>query len=567
MMRPQARRPLRQHKQWRIFLPLGLLICLAVSSVSLPSNVHTAVAQTGPWSPPEKISGELGGWFPDVAADDLGNVHVVFSASIPGLPGDDLTPSQLLARGRESGTGSVRLIQLLSSALYYSRLRDGRWTAPNDIALAWAGVALRSAILAEAGGRLHLVHKGVGHLQTDILERQLETSLGPEDLWYRAASANAAEQAGAWSRPIQITTGAQGYFSDLAVDLHGTLHVLWTETDKFGYGLYYRHSIDGGRTWTKRVPLDTEDPVWWYRADLEVDSRGRIHAVWEGVGPETQREWGLTAKATYAQSSDGGKSWLRVAFPQTHALAGPQQPTLGVDGSGTILIVYREPQSASISFMVSQDGRVWSEPQPLPGVRQGIARPYDTYDMVTDNVGHVHLALVAYPSGDNSLALLHLEWDGAGWAEPSVVATSPPFPEYPRLAVGQGNKLHLVWFNGDKATIDRTPLGIWYSTATTSAPPRQGVASRIEPPPVATSMPTETSPAREIPGADSSPIDGALWVEEPPPASLEEMRQNQLVPLIVALFAAGLSVPAAIAFPKLISEKRLWHRRPGHVRR
>jgi hypothetical protein len=90
--------------------------------------------------------------------------------------------------------------------------------------------------------------------------------------------------------------------------------------------------------------------------------------------------------------------------------------------------------------------------------------------MATDSAGHVHLVLVGYPGNAQVMSLLHSEWDGNDWLAPTTITNSPPYPEYPRIAIGKGNVLNVVWFAGDRAGIDRVPIGVWYSTARTSAP-------------------------------------------------------------------------------------------------
>jgi hypothetical protein len=140
------------------------------------------------------------------------------------------------------------------------------------------------------------------------------------------------------------------------------------------------------------------------------------------------------------------------------------------------LLVAREYGTDRINYVESADGVLWSQPRRLPGIKAGVARPYDMYDMVTDSAGHVHLVVVGYLAGSDAMRVLHTEWNGWSWSSPETITTSPPYPEYPRLALSQGNRLHVVWFGGDKPAIGRSPTGgIWYTTELTSAPQRLGL--------------------------------------------------------------------------------------------
>jgi hypothetical protein len=180
-------------------------------------------------------------------------------------------------------------------------------------------------------------------------------------------------------------------------------------------------------------------------------------------------------------------------------------------------MVFRRPDNNEILYQTSADGQSWSAPAALPGIVSGVARPYDTYDMVTDSAGHVHVVLVGYPSGSAAMSLIHSEWNGSQWLAPQVVTSGAPFPEYPKLAIGQGNKLHLIWFGGNRETIDRDGIGIWYSAATSSAPARSAVARAPAPAATPTVAADQTRTAAASSAARSpSAVSDPAAVEGPP---------------------------------------------------
>jgi hypothetical protein len=90
--------------------------------------------------------------------------------------------------------------------------------------------------------------------------------------------------------------------------------------------------------------------------------------------------------------------------------------------------------------------------------------------MATDSAGHIHVVMIAYSNVSTKMAVLHSEWDGSTWTVPDVIDESPPYPEYPRIAIGNGNQLHVAWFSGDDPSVNRRSVGIWYSHAATNAP-------------------------------------------------------------------------------------------------
>jgi hypothetical protein len=467
----------------------GRAACAVLLALALAFWPIGVSGDTSPWSSPVKISeGTQGGWFPTVAADPTGAIHVVWNGSVPGAKAGD-------APGRDNGAavGASRIATTdMTSALLYARWDGKTWTKPNDVGLAWRGVALRPALVADQNGQLHLLHNAIGRLEPDAY------TLIP-NIYHTVSPASSAERVQSWRESVKMTWGLS-YYSDVAIDSRGTLHAIWTEASAvqdsagrdLGYGIYYARSVDGGQTWSRRVPLDGQNSIWWYRLQLKVDARDRLHVVWETLDSEAPSGFGVTSAAYYAQSVDGGLTWYQTRLlddssaavpapaageaPAATPVAGavlalsPQQPCIGVTGDGRILLLYRQPTTNRILYRESADGRKWSTGRTLPGVRVGVGRPYDRYDAVTDSAGHVHVAVVGYATDITPQGLLHLEWNGQEWGPVSTISSSPPYPEFPRLAVTEGNRIHAVWFDGDVESVDRVPVGIWYSSATSSAP-------------------------------------------------------------------------------------------------
>jgi len=119
--------------------------------------------------------------------------------------------------------------------------------------------------------------------------------------------------------------------------------------------------------------------------------------------------------------------------------------------------------------------------------------------MATDSAGSVHLVLVGRTAQDQkSLSVLHLTWDGTAWSGPEAITTLlGDVPEWPRIAVGNGNQLHAVWFVRDAAHVwdpDNGRYQIWYARGTSSAPPVTPIA-RPTSTPVPQQTPTPTAMA------------------------------------------------------------------------
>ncbi len=86
--------------------------------------------------------------------------------------------------------------------------------------------------------------------------------------------------------PIKLSAYNQVEYCDLAVGTDGTLHAVFTErpaSDK-PLLLYYRSSLDDGKTWSTAIPLsEDESGVDASYARVLLDSNGRVYAVWKSI--------------------------------------------------------------------------------------------------------------------------------------------------------------------------------------------------------------------------------------------------------------------------------------------
>jgi ligand-binding sensor domain-containing protein len=164
---------------------------------ALAQSELPALAQETGWSTPVMISTNTRmSWFSDVAVDSWGQPHVVWNS------------------GRSVGQDVVDL-------LMYSTLADGEWLVPNDIAVtAYGGYTVRPAISVDSAGTLHVTFRG----NTTI--------------YYTNAPVSEAWNASAWlpRRRISGADSDSAYYSDVAVDEHGGIHVVWNEGVSSGLG-------------------------------------------------------------------------------------------------------------------------------------------------------------------------------------------------------------------------------------------------------------------------------------------------------------------------------------------
>lgn len=502
---------------------------------------HVALAQRSGWSRPFELSPPRpasqnsvpedqrygSSWFPDIAAAPDATLFVTWYSG-KALPVNE--------------GGSLDL-------LMYRELRDGRWSdAAEVIAPAVGGLTVRNTIVVARDGRLHAVYRqntNIVHASAPIAEARLAAS---------------------WSPPTKLSGFGASYYTALATDSKGNLHAFYSEAINDEPGeenlicpgcsdLFYRRSSDGGGTWSAPVNLSgTQEGE--NRPQVKVDQFDRIHVVWdEGIDWYAGR--GEPRAGVYRRSDDGGLTWsepvtfhlpqstlnqLRrareraeaaagrptpppagapTATPGPPAVEGPRhldavlQTTIGLDGQGNPIVVFRGAYLERIYSVVSSDGGdTWGEPAELPGL---VARPsdLDIYSMATDGAGTVHLLVPAHLPGVvlndpfAPVALWHLTWNGRNWVGREAVMQNELYPEYPKLIVTTGNQLHAVWFTRSREDLYKSEgarYRVWYSSRLTGAP-------AVAPLPLFTPVPTAPGAAVAEPTTLPTPVPTALPAE------------------------------------------------------
>jgi hypothetical protein len=298
--------------------------------------------------------------------------------------------------------------------------------------------------------------------------------------------------------------------------------------------IFYRHSTDGGRSWSIAVNLSSSF-AGSSKPRVHVGNEGSVYVTWE-EGEDWYLYGGYPIASMYVYSPDGGNTWTEPTVFSS-PLGAPQQITLGVGRSDDLVVVWRPstedplseprglPRPDRFYYQLSGDhGATWSEPQSIPGVIAKIWTPFslDGYDAATDSAGNVHLLVLGYRySLDEDLSLMHLVWNGSEWSRPSTIYTSSDPPEWPSIDVGAGNQVYATWFARDERHIHDSERGrykVWVSSYQASAPAQTPAPVAVSTPtPVLGGLdqvaPTPTSTPLPVIDPDSSGLPPGLYTE------------------------------------------------------
>jgi hypothetical protein len=358
-------------------------------------------AGTVQWNSPSRVPSpeSTSSWFPDLAVDSKGRVHLVWNESVHFNVTD----------------GDYSQIE----SVYYSMWDGQEWSLYNDLIPAQQDI-IRTSIAVDSYDILHL----------------LFDYSPPYGLYYKQAPADNAYAASSWSEQRLVNEKAFTYMSDIGI-YQDTLHIVYDDQGliddqcEMCADVYYRHSTDLGLSWSSPIALSPTG-TGSSHPRIDIDRSGVLYVSWD-EGWDRLTGHGEPIYGIFMISRDGGVTWsspLNVTDPASNNA----QLTVGSDGRGGVMLVWRttSPSYPEIYYMWSSDwGENWTSPESLPGIvaRDNINQ-FDIYDIASDSQGHIHLLAtgnlldLAAPSTEESKGtpgLYHFEWDGSRWAGPTAV--------------------------------------------------------------------------------------------------------------------------------------------------
>jgi hypothetical protein len=497
----------------------GILLLVLVL---IPGDPSFGQEEIPGWSEPIALSSRLpSSWFPDLAVDETGRVHVVWS-TVSGAP--RASTQEFEREGHD--------------VVMYAVSEDGtEWAEPADIlALPQdsGSHATRPTLLLEEDRIAHLMFR---------------TSV----MFYTQVPLGSIDDPQAWSPHTQISVGNAAYYSDMALDSQGVLHSVFTQNVPspdcaLCYHLLYRRSEDHGKTWS---PVDDISllSIGSAKPEMLIDSDDKIHVVWE-----SGRGGGLgmlenPVTVSYISSDDGGDTWgLPLELPSPNGQG--RNVAIGQTGDGDLIITWLSLPDLRIHYQISSDrGQSWSRPRAIDGFL-GYDTRLDRYTIATDSAGNVHFVFVGRSTETRvGLQLIHLTWKpaDAAWVDPEIiVAETGDVPEWPQLEISAGNRLHLVWFVRDRYHVFDSENGryqVWYTQTQVDAPAeafaqRPTASPTTEPTPTTTPIPPTPRPTLNPLILDSSsdarPVDSE--------AAALTLLAGSLLPALVLMAAVVIGI-------------------------
>ena len=242
-----------------------------------------------------------------------------------------------------------------------------------------------------------------------------------------------------WTTNKRLTwTAGKSSQPAISVDLFGALHVVWQDDTPGNDDIYYLSSPDGGTTWTKARRISWTTSISQAPA-LAADLWGNLHLVWYDYAPGNYEVY-------YKSSANGGAAWSKnQRLTWTAGWSG--QPAIAVDSALNPYIVWSDasPGNSEIYYKNSPDGGAsWPNVKRLTwssGISQAPA-------IAVSSSGVLHVAWWDNSPGNAEVYNMRSTTGGIAWTAGKRITWSSADSQGPAIAVDSASDLHLVWWDG-----------------------------------------------------------------------------------------------------------------------
>jgi hypothetical protein len=328
---------------------------------------------------------------PTAAVDASGNLHLVWSDNSPG-----------------------------NYEIYYKKSTGTGWATAKRLT-STSGPSQCPTIAVSSSGALHAVY--------------WDETGGNAEVYYLRSTDGGTTWAAA--RRLTWTAGPSNYPS-LAVDSSGAVHAVWQDNTPGSYEIYYRKSADGGATWGMATRL-TWNLGSSTRPAIAVNASGHIHLVWQDDTPGK-------AEIYSKKSTDGGTTWT-ANKRLTWTSGASTSPSLSIDSSGNLHVAWQDdtPGNNEIYYSRSTDGgSSWTTAKRLTWTTGTSQEP----SLGIDSSGKIELVWAEDVSGNFEVYHKESTDGGVTWSTTKNLSATSGISNSPVIKAGSSGSLHVFWSDG-----------------------------------------------------------------------------------------------------------------------
>lgn len=384
--------------------PTTVPVFVTTSNVGDSNTLNFNITASPVFNNPIRIEDNAGySRDPDIAADSMGNVNVVWMQEI-GTSGD--------------------------YEIFYTRSEDMglSWSPSSNIS---NNVTLRICNYPHVAVDRDDVIKVIWDYHSSIIDW---------DIYFRGSSDGVS-----WTPMANAsnTPGVASWSSALAIDDSNDISVVWTENME---EIYFSRSTDFGSSWSTAINVSNTTHLS-RTADVAVDSGNYIYVVWNDCIEKDTPTWEYDI--FFTRSTNNGVTWspgLNISNSKVASF-----PKIATDSNGNIYVVYDDDifSVPTLKFIFSTDhGVTWSQPQNLTSSPNQSRRA----DIVVDAADNIN---IVFKNLSNGIWNIHFRRSidlGINWENPinlSNNTSTSDHPYSPAISVDGFGNVYVVWDHTD----------------------------------------------------------------------------------------------------------------------
>ena len=157
-----------------------------------------------------------------------------------------------------------------------------------------------------------------------------------------------------WTNLELISTESTGtsIWSDIATDLEGNVHVVWSDLTNYDTSgtdrdIFYKKWVNATETWTTTEVVSTVSNLDSFYTALDTDSLGNVYVVWSDLTDYDTS--GVDMDIFFRIWDVSSSSWNTSEVVSTESTAGSTRPAIKVDSSGNAYITWQDTTNYDLS--------------------------------------------------------------------------------------------------------------------------------------------------------------------------------------------------------------------------